>query len=144
MLAQFLWSLAVLILCVGFGGYYLLKQLGWFGGLAIEGMGVPASRWSRWRRRLTALLLMVLGVLCFAGVNWIDRRADPLGFIYFAGGLALLCLLAMLLGWQDMREIRRLGRRAWTIDSSRLSTGKMRQYRYPGGNGGSHGEGKEG
>ena len=136
-MAQFFWSLVMLVLGVSFGGYYLLKQLGWFGGLAIERMGLSASRWSRWRRRLTAMLLMALGVLCFVGVNWIDSKVDPVGFLYFVAGLTVLCLAALLLGLQDLREVRRLGRRRWIIDSSRPSRERSRQFRHPGGNGGS-------
>ena len=141
-MAQFFWSVVMLILGVGFGGYYLLKQLGWFGGPAIESMGLPASRWSRWRRRLTAVLLVVLGVLCFVGVNWIDPKVNPVGFLSFVAGLTVLCLVTFLLGWQDLREVRRLGRRLWTIDSGRPSCERSRQFRHPGGNGGSQEEGE--
>jgi len=142
--AQFLWSLAMLILGVGVGGYYLLKQLGWFGGPAIERMGLVASRWSRWRRRLTAVLLMVLGVLCFVAVNWIDPKVHPAGFLYFVAGLAVLCLVTSLLGWQDLREVRRLGRHLWRVDSNRPGRERRRQFRYPGDEGGSQEEAEDG
>ncbi|MCK4298983.1 MAG: hypothetical protein KAX80_05590 [Planctomycetes bacterium] len=147
-MAAFLWSLVMLILGVGFGGFYLLKQLGWFGGLSVERWGSsrrPAG-WSRWRRRLTAVLLMALGVLCFVGVNWLGPKRHPIEFLTFVAGLAALCLVVVLLAWQDFREVRRLGRRLWMDGpggQSRPSRKVLRQLKKPGGNGGSQEEMEE-
>jgi len=135
--AAFLWSLVMLILGVGFGGFYLLKQLGWFGGLPVERWGWSVSRWSRWRRRLTAVLLMALGVLCFVGVNWLEPRRDPIEFLVFVVGLAALCVVVVLLAWQDLREVRRLGRGLWVSGPSRPRSEARKQSRKPGGDGGS-------
>lgn len=148
-MAAFLWSLVMLILGVGFGGFYLLKQLGWFGGLSVERWGSSESRWSRWRRRLTAVLLMALGVLCFVGMNWLEPRRHPIESLMFVVGLAALCLVVVLLAWQDFREVRRLGRRLWMDGpggpsrSSRPSREVLRQLKKPGGNGGSEEEMEE-
>jgi hypothetical protein len=144
-MAPFLWSLAMLILGVGFGGFYLAKQLGWFGleplrfeGLTLERPGRPGSRWSRYRRLLTAVLLMALGVLCFLGVNWLNPREHLRGSLYFLGSFVALCLATVLLALQDLRELRRLTRSLRTRSrTSPPPRGLTRRFREPGGDGGS-------
>jgi len=154
-MGQFVWSLAMLILGVGFGGFYLAKQLGWFGlqplrleGLAFERSGRGARRWSRYRRLLTAVFLMVLGVLCFVGVNWLNPREHLRGSLYFLGALVALCVATVVLAYQDLRELRRLTRSLRTRSSTLRPTPERRgasspsgtllgRFREPGGDGGS-------
>jgi hypothetical protein len=144
-MAQFVASLAMLMLGVGFGGFYLAKQLGWFGlePLHLEALtvqpppgGRPLSRWSRYRRLLTAVLLMLLGVLSFAGVNWLNPREHLRGSLYFLGGLILLCLVTMVLAWQDLRELRRLTRSLRTLSRpGAVPRERVRRFGEPGGDG---------
>ena len=140
---EFLGSVVVLLVCVGFGGFYLAKQLGWFGGLAIERLGGGTSRWSRFRRRLTAVLCMALGVLFFLGMNWVDPRADPVFFAGYWLALVVLCLAAFFLGLQDFRQVRDIGRQL-RASSFRLSSEQRRrihnQLRRPGGGDGDSAE----
>lgn len=157
-MAQFVASLAMLILGVGFGGFYLAKQLGWFGlrPLPWEAFTIPRppggrslSRWSRHRRLLTAVLLMLLGVLSFAGVNWLNPREHLRGSVYFLGGVILLCLVTMVLAWQDLRELRRLTRSLRTLSrpgarsAGAVPGGVIGRLGEPGDNGGSSGESPE-
>lgn len=145
---QLLWSVAVLMLCVGFGGFYLAKQLGWFGGLAIERLGGGVRRWSRWRRRLMAVLCILLGVMFFLGANWIDPRTHPLFFGGFALVLLVLSLVAFVLGIQELREVRNLGRRLRSsrshVSPDRRSRSMSQPRRPGGGNGDSPGENRAG
>lgn len=165
-MAQFFWSLVMLILGVGFGGFYLAKQLGWFGlqplpweGLTPLAPGRAFSRWGRQRRLVTAVLLMVLGVLCFVGVNWLDPREHLRGSLYFLGSFIALFLVTVVFGWQEWRELRRLTRRASAGARSErsaaggsdrpqaLSRDVARRLAEPGGDGGRAGEspaGREG
>ncbi len=141
MTGQFLFSALVLVVCVGVGGSYLAKSLGWFGGLAVERLFGPARPWSRWRRRVTAVLCMVLGVMFFLGFNWIEPRSDPAFFAGYWLVLVLLCLLAFLLGIQDFREVRTLGRKLRTsrhvVSNDQKSRVMNQLKRSGGGNGGS-------
>lgn len=141
---EFVWSLVVLVACVGFGGFYLAKQLGWFGGLAVERLAAPIRPWSRWRRRLAAVLCMATGVVLFVWVNWVDVRTNPVLWTRFAVVLLALCVVLFVLGVLEFREIRRLGRRL-RAGSRRVSRDDrnrvMSQLRRPGGgNGDSPGE----
>ena len=84
-----------------------------------------------------------------AGVNWVGPKRHPIEFLTFVVGLVALCLVVVLLAWQDFREVRRLGRRLWMDGPggpsrpSRRSREVLRQLKKPGGDGGSREEMEE-
>lgn len=144
-MAQFFWSLCVLVVATGFGAFYLAKQLGWFGGLALEHLGLPRGRWSRLRRRATAVLLMALGVGVFLVVNWVLPRGRPGAALLATLGLLVVVIAVFLLGLWDLREIRRLtrGLRVGGGPPRRPGRKALAQLREPGGDGGSGGTAEE-
>lgn len=139
-MAQFLWSVGVLVVATGFGAFYLAKQLGWFGGLGLEQLRLPLGRWSRFRRRTTAVLLMALGVGVFVVVNWVLPGGNPAVTLLATLLLVVVVVVVFVLGLWDLREIRRVSRGlrvSGTGSTRRLGPRALRRLREPGGDGGS-------
>jgi len=123
--AQFIWSILVLVASVGFGVFYLAKQLGYFGGLGIERLGLAKGRWTRVRRRLTAVLLITLGVLSFLSANWLlpwlFQRKDVVIAAAVILALVVLFVVVFIMALLEAREIRNLARRLRRPDRARLT-----------------------